>query len=301
LRLSVFSINILICHKRVKLIKGLPIINKNGYLICLRNNCNRRGAIAKRVHKNQVQIPNKKNIKTIVEALDFNAKVFYRLYEFLTYLPFDKKLEHKFNIDKYVRFVPFSPHSTEETKVFENKFINILSQKFEKQNKKLSTISENNKVVPKIEYNDNYLHKIKRELNKKGKRVAHGSSISCLYYSISFAALRDLYEEMEHYMYPEPYSLESKIEMDEFNKTISKCLLFINLFSEYLVDNGYHIPVTEIWKLMIDSTNFGYNAASTKNSYTCQICTKCIENGRVSPFEKENVLFVIILKTKYQK
>ncbi len=73
--------------------------------------------------------------------------MFYRLYEFLTYLPFDKKLEDKYNIAKYQRFVPFSPHTIEETISFEDRFKKILSKKFEKYNKKNSNSLEDNKII----------------------------------------------------------------------------------------------------------------------------------------------------------
>jgi hypothetical protein len=114
---------------------GSPIINhKKGHLIC--SKCDKRGFIKKNYSKSKVQIPNKKNIDTIVKALDYNAKMFFRLYEFSSYLPYDKALEEELNIDKYLKFVSFSPHTTDEIKEFENK----LQIFFQKNLKKITII-----------------------------------------------------------------------------------------------------------------------------------------------------------------
>ncbi len=84
-----------------------------------------------------------------------------------------------------------------------------------------------------------------------------------------------------------PCSQELKTKIDEINRIIPKCLLLVSLSGEYLVDKRYHIQVNKIRKLMIDSWEFGYNAASTINSSEWLICEKCLKKGRKSHFEKE--------------
>ena len=91
------------------MIRGAPISNKKGHLICKKNNCNRRGFINEHYSKSRVQIPNKKDIDTIVKALDYNAKVFYRLYELYSYLQFDNELDKELKIDKLPEVCPFFP------------------------------------------------------------------------------------------------------------------------------------------------------------------------------------------------
>jgi hypothetical protein len=255
-----------------------PILKPNkGHLIC--SKCNKKGFI-KRNSKSKVQIPNKKNIDTIAKALDYNAKMFYKLYEYCSYLPYNKTLEEELNIDKYLKFVPFSPHSFEEIKDIEFIFALNLLEDFDEYNNKLINDEIGGRIINNKDYNNKSLCKIDRDLNKRHKRTIHGSSIAFLYFSISYAASRDLF-----YMMISIGSKKIATEMEKNEEKIARCLLFINLFSEYLVDNRYHIPIEKISQLMKDSVEYGLNATSTKNSFDWLICKKCFDKERLSLFE----------------
>jgi hypothetical protein len=255
-----------------------PILKpKKGHLIC--SKCDKKGFI-KRNSKGKVQIPNKKNVDTVAKALDYHAKMFYKLYAFCSYLPYNKALEEELNIDKYLRFVPFSSHSIEEIKDIEFIFALNLSEDFDEYNNKLINDEIDGRIIDNKYYNNKSLCKIDRDLNKRHKRTVHGSSIAFLYYSISYAALRDLF-----YMMMSTSSKKITTEIEKDGEKIARGLLFVNLFSEYLVDKRYHIPIEKISQLMIDSVEYGLNAASTKNSFDWLICKKCFDNRRLSLFE----------------
>jgi hypothetical protein len=87
-----------------------------------------------------VQIPNQKNIDTIVKALDYNAKLFYRLYEFTSCLPSGANIDDEFNINSYQKIVPFSPHTIEETIEFEDRLKKFYLKNLKKITKKIQKI-----------------------------------------------------------------------------------------------------------------------------------------------------------------
>jgi hypothetical protein len=117
-------------------LRGYLILKRDGYLVCGISGCGKRGFLTKVFRKSKVQIPRRNNITTVSKALDYNAKVFYRLYEFLTLLPYDEGLEKEFNITKYAEIVPFSPHNNEDIKGFEDRFTDLLSKRYKVYNKK---------------------------------------------------------------------------------------------------------------------------------------------------------------------
>jgi hypothetical protein len=99
---------------------------KKGYLICGRNNCGKTGHIIAKFPKSRVQIPIRKNIVGPVKALDYNAKIFYRLYQKFSFVPSGEEIHYEVGFDHYQRVVSFSPFTEEEIKAFELKVWDIL-------------------------------------------------------------------------------------------------------------------------------------------------------------------------------
>ncbi|MBA3283652.1 MAG: hypothetical protein H0U27_01150, partial [Nitrosopumilus sp.] len=256
----------------------------DGYIVCGKTGCGERGFITRVFRKTKVQIPRRNKITLVSKALDYNAKVFYRLYEFLTLLPFDAELEKEFNITKYAKIVPFSPHNNGDIKSFEDRFTDLLSKKYDIFNKRNSSI-HSDKINPKIEYNNNNIYKLNREIDmSQSLKNLSRPSLSCLFYSISFASLRDIYKEIEDFGSQDTDFQNVQNEMKSNSFIFSQCIMIPYCYIENILDKRYHIPVHKIQKFIRDSFDHGIRGASTKNSKNWLICVNCLGNGRKSLF-----------------
>ena len=156
------------------------LLGKKGYLLCGRTGCETRGFIWKR-YKDHVQIPLRKNITGVFEALDYNAKNFYKQHEYLTFNPPNEEQESAFNIDEYNRIIPFTPHNREYIRDFEQKFMKIFSNNIDfyyPEKTKTNIIAD----LP-IDYTNNNIYKVAREtIKNETRRRPNRISIFCLFF-----------------------------------------------------------------------------------------------------------------------
>lgn len=262
-------------------------MTNKGYLICGRPDCKKRGFIRKK-YKDHVQIPLRRNITGITAALDYNAKIFFRLHEHLTILPPSKEQERHFDIDHhYPRIIPFTPHAISDFYEFEQRVTTMLSRDLEEyypeKGSKLSAIAH----LPN-DYTSNRVRKISREFVKKGatKRI-NRLSMFCLFCSISFAALRDIYMKIENTCFDSSFSNED-INMTKVNfQNIATCLIIPYYYTEPVFNKKYHVSQFKILKILKDSFVYGNWAASTRNSKNWLFCMKCLEDRKLNLITKK--------------
>jgi hypothetical protein len=263
------------------LIWGLPIKSKRGHIVCGRENCGKKGFIWKGYRKSVVQIPLQENITRIVHAMDYLAKLFYRSYDYAAFLPEGVLVD--FFGKTFQDIIPFTPHTISDF----IKFNNEISEKHLRRQVK-SHDSESKHTSKKIEFNSNQLHKLSRE-HVDGLKVRNPNKLSSafLFYSISYAALRDLWQDFENYHQSRVLSNVSSASTDTSafpERELAKCLVISHSIIEYMVNNKHHIQIHKIPKLIIDSQTSGYRGAATKNSENWLWCSKCIQKGIKSLF-----------------
>jgi hypothetical protein len=111
------------------------------------------------------------------------------------------------------------------------------------------------------------------------------ASLSCLFYSISFSSLRDVYKEIEDFS-PQDVDFQNSQNIMKSNRFVfAQCIMIPYCYIENIVDKRYHIPVHKIPKYIRDSFDHDIRGASTKNSMNWLICINCFENGRKSSFK----------------
>ena len=259
-------------------------MGKKGYLQCGRSDCARRGYIWKR-YKGHVQIPLRKNITGVLEALDYNAKNFYKQHEHLTFNPPNEAQESSFNIDEYNRIILFTPHNREDIINFEQRFMKIFSNNIDFYYPESSKTKTKTNIIADlpIDYNNNNIYKLAREtIKNETTRRPNRISIFCLFCSISFASLRDIYQKVEHSYVP---NLSSNYHIDELKKyyqTLATCLIIPYYYVEYIFNNKYRISQFDILNLIRDSQDYGSRAASSRNAHNWLFCITCLENKRIS-------------------
>jgi hypothetical protein len=261
----------------------IPISKQIGFLICPKENCNQAGFLVKGSSKNNVQIPKQENIKTIADAFDLNAKYFYRIYENLT---FAQNSYDSIDHDKLYNPPPYViPAYFYNDKIvidtFEKKMKPILENKYELYNKNLKYTNNHNKTLD-VNYTKNNLYKREREIFKEKKKTVSKVAIHCLFYSISFAALRDTWKLIR-----EEYSgifdncdshYSDLIKNDDERLVKSICTIYNITKSDF--DNRNFFGYSELSKLIGERKTYGSHIASAKNDYRLPFCSKCLNKDR---------------------
>lgn len=264
-------------------------MSRQGYLICGKTDCGKKGSIRKR-YRDHVQIPQSKKIERITEALEYNAKNFYKQHEHFTYLPVDLEQEKRFILDEYYKILPFTPHNREDVIDFEKKWIEILS-KDSKLRYPIKIPKVSNSLTLPREFNNNNIYKISKEfLRKETYPRPNRLSIFCLFCSVSFASLLEVFNELEQESYPELFSSGSVLDCEYCCQCLVKCIILPYSYIEIIFNEKYHISEFNILKLIKDSHEHSIRGASTRNSKNWLICIKCLENRHLSWIEKEKCL-----------
>lgn len=214
--------------------------------------------------------------------MDYLAKLFFRSYEYALSFPEDISIGEDFFQKSFQEFIPFTPYTIGDFTKFDKK----LSEKFQKsQINSLNNRKKSKSTSNDIEFNSNTLHKLSREYSDSlNIKNSNKLSSAFLFYSISYTALRDVYQELESYNRRNSPSDTTTIKFPE--EEIAQCLMIAHSIIEYMVNKKYRIQIHEIPKLILDS-GFGYRAAATKNSKNWLWCSKCMRKGTRSIFVNE--------------
>lgn len=209
--------------------------------------------------------------------MDYLAKLFYRLYDHTLFFPENISIRNFFE-KSFQHYIPFTPYTIDDFTKFHKK----LSDRLQSQTKHNANL--NKKTPRKLEFNSNQLHRLSRETSDSLKiKKPNYISSTFLFYSISYAALRDVWQDIENYH--RSNTSVNAVKPSEFpEKNIAKCLMVSHSIIEYMVNKKYRIQIHEIPKLIRDSIHFTDRAAATKNSKNWLWCSKCMKKNSISLF-----------------
>lgn len=254
--------------------------SENAFTICPK--CNRRGFIAFKYTKTKVQVPHINNLKSINNALDYNAKLYFRLFEIFLFShdPPDETNTGTNVLRDYQKFIWFTPHFREHVEEFSDLVYTCYNPNI-KSSKQRGTAG----MTPSFQLNRAFMDRLQREAASRDIKPRNRYAGYLLFYAISFLALKDVYEEfvfVRHFdrkfglfgpekeeVYEDPITL----------KRVLKAFGFETLPLRYGSDNRNNRVLMEWLRIFFDSLDDNYSRAASRNQTAWKVCEICLRNN----------------------